>query len=468
MRMFHFQLSRLPIRWKLTVWSSMLLCLLFIAYNLVQYFVINQWMMNQEESAIQNNLKEIKGYYLDKNKRYTREQIIVSSDFIQNINQKNQLIRILDSSGKPIVTVTNDLPPDWVKPLAAEQTQLYSLWHDVEHLLLIRSPLNTGSFTGTIEVVQNLENFDQTNDIIFIVVFAGGIVAILLSWLGGSILARQLLKPIQSITLTMEKIKKRGMDERVIVADNHDEISNLARMFNEMMDELQIAFAQQKQFVEDASHELRTPISIIEGHLSLLNRWGKHEPDILEESLASSLQETNRLKVLAQELLELSRAESALPDESDMIEPAQTVTDMVQKVAELHLDFDFRLDVDELAGSEICITSHHLEQILIILLDNAVKYSIKNKVIQITGEIRDGRAVVRIIDFGMGIPQDDLPYVFQRFYRVDKARSREQGGNGLGLSIAYRLVERHSGTIEISSVEHQGTTVSISFPVISI
>ncbi len=196
---------------------------------------------------------------------------------------------------------------------------------------------------------------------------AGGLVAIFFSGLGGRLLARQLIKPVQSITDTMGKIKQTGLQERVDFIDNHDEISDLARMFNEMMDQLEDAFRQQQQFVEDASHELRTPIAVIEGHLSLLTRWGKNDPAVLDESLNVSLQELRRLKELVQELLVLSKAESEHTDaKAGVVNPEQAIRNVIKKTSAVHPEFVFEQDLSKLHSATIQIAPRHFEQILFL------------------------------------------------------------------------------------------------------
>jgi two-component system sensor histidine kinase ArlS len=232
-----------------------------------------------------------------------------------------------------------------------------------------------------------------------------------------------------------------------------------------MMDELQLSFQQQQQFVEDASHELRTPIAIMEGHLSLLNRWGKDDPVLLNESLQASIQELNRLKGLVQELLVLSRADTVMQDhQTESVNPIQIIADVIKNYRMLYPEFIFDTQLLELTSVSITIARHHLEQVLLILLDNAIKYSALNKTIRIVGSIYNARVQLQIIDFGVGIHQDDLPFVFDRLYRVDKARSGGQSGHGLGLSIAQRLIEGYGGHVSIVSLENKGTTIIMSFP----
>ncbi|TKH41356.1 two-component sensor histidine kinase [Paenibacillus terrae] len=460
-----FIFSRLPIRWKLAVWSSLLLCILFVLYNGVQYFTINQWMISEGEVSIRKSMNEIQNFFQEK--QMSAQEIVNSQRFVEDMNDPHQMIRILNQQGTPLLSVSDEMPEDWFPPQTAQSTRIMTAWHLEDQVLIMRSPLNSGGFRGTIEIINNMENLEKVSDKIKGVMIMGGIGAILLSALGGVFLSRQLIRPIQSMTDTMTRIRKKGLhEERVQVSDNNDELSNLGRVFNGLIDQLERSFLQQKQFVEDASHELRTPISIIEGHISLLNRWGKHDPAILDESLSVSVQELERLKGIVNDLLELTRAESGTSEQNvPVIEIRHTVQYTLTNFAMLHPDMIFREELTPLEKVQIHITPQHLEQLLLIVLDNAVKYAGSSKEILVTGTLERDEVYIHITDYGIGIPAEDLPYVFDRFYRVDKARGREQGGTGLGLAIAKQLVKRYNGNIRVSSIEHIGTTVTLCFPI---
>ncbi|KWX80094.1 histidine kinase [Paenibacillus riograndensis] len=459
-------LSRLSVRWKLAIWSSVLLCVLFLGYNGVQYFVINHWMFHREQKAVHKNVEEIQEYF--RAQSGTDRKIAGSRSFIESINVSHQMIRILNANGTPILTVSDQLPEDWVQPQTAVKTDTTSVWHEEEHLLLIRSPLRTASFTGTIEIVNNLESSDQLSDMLMGVMIAGWLGAIVISAAGGVFLSRLLLRPIQSLSDTMMRIKQNGLQERVgVPGSNNDELAQLARVFNDLMEQLETSFYNQKQFAQDASHELRTPISIIEGHISLLSRWGKHDPEILEESLKVSLQELGRLKAIVNELLELTRAEEKSREPHDFpCEVLDTLQYTLRNFALLHPDFEFTQNLIKLDGVVIYILPNHLEQILLILLDNAVKYSGSLRAIRLNGVVVRSQVQICVEDSGIGVPEKDLPLVFQRFYRVDKSRSREQGGSGLGLAIAERLVAKYGGSIAMTSKPGQGTAVTLTFPIV--
>lgn len=465
MRMLSFAVGRLPIKWKLTLWSSLLLFLLFAAYNAVQYLFIEKWMLQQEKVDTRQNMREILNYFLENEVAFDEPNIAQIRGFLEKVNDRDQSIRVLDSIGRPIVVVSNNIPGEWIDSIPAYTPEKTGISYDKNRLLIMRSPFTIFDFNGTVEIVKNTEDFVKLISAFSRIMLICGLGAIVISGLGGGLLARQLLKPLQSMADAIRKIKQKGLHERVRVNHNQDEIATLMKMFNEMMDQVERSFQQQRQFVEDASHELRTPIAIMEGHLSLLRRWGKNDPAILEESLHVSIQELARLKGLVQELLALTRAEESIPTEGVQAANPDVVIRHVMKHIEVVYDsFRFETELEPLAGVSIAISVQHLEQLLFIILDNAVKYSTDRKRVIIRGTVSGGMACIEISDCGIGIPESDLPYVMDRFYRVDKARSREQGGHGLGLSIAKRLVERYNGTISIRSKENEGTSVSVTFP----
>lgn len=197
---------------------------------------------------------------------------------------------------------------------------------------------------------------------------------------------------------------------------------------------------------------------------------GKNDPAVLDKSLQSSLKEVDRLNKLVLELLELSRAESEQmhPIAAEPVHVNSILKQVTQNFGVLQTEFQFEMKLDG-DTAYVSIPSSYLEQIIIIVMDNAVKYTKEvNKYICIESSVQSGKVKIRIIDRGAGIPKADLPFVLNRFYRVDKARSRKQGGNGLGLSIAKRLIEKYNGTIQIESKEGEGTIVTITLPTVSL
>ncbi|WP_246238733.1 HAMP domain-containing sensor histidine kinase [Paenibacillus anseongensis] len=458
-------IRRLPIKWKLMFGATALIFLIFVTYNFAQYIVLKQWMLKQEKDQIQVNMIQLEDYFNEKLNRTETLQISDSRSYLEKIIGKNQMIRILDKEGTSLLTVSNHFDENWVSRKPTSSQELTDITHQEEHILIYRSPLITSAFVGTIELASNLETFDHFSETILWVMAVGGVLAIFISGLGGLAIARQFMRPIRTLASTMQNVQENGLKERVVQIENGDELSSLAKLFNELMDQLEVSFRQQKQFVEDASHELRTPITILEGHLSLLDRWGKSDPVVLDESLSASLQEVRRLRGIVQELLTLTRAESQFSYENR--EPSQLepiIHETIKRLELLHPDFVFELNLVKIRDVFISINPLHMEQILLIILDNAVKYTKENKRILIEGTTFKNEVEITIADHGVGIPKEDLAHVFDRFYRVDKARSRELAGTGLGLSIAKRLVNNYQGEITVSSQEKVGTKISVKFP----
>ena len=282
-------------------------------------------------------------------------------------------------------------------------------------------------------------------------------------------ISRLISKPIEQIHDIIASINEDNIDsKRLIIPKKNDEFAVVSQQFNELLDKISFYISQQKHFVEDVSHELRTPVAIVEGHLKLLNRWGKDDPEVLEESLEASLAEIKRMKTLVQEMLDLSRAPQVREQYKDATtEVVDTLTQIVANFKVLYPDFTFVLDIDSKADLLSPIYRNHFEQVIIILLDNAVKYSMNRKEIIVSLSTVADQVEIGIQDFGMGLSEEDKKKVFSRFYRVDKARSRERGGNGLGLSIAKELIEGYNGSISLTSHLDQGTVFKVKLPIVS-
>lgn len=302
-------------------------------------------------------------------------------------------------------------------------------------------------------------------------VFLFMVVGMLICMLLGYGFAQYFFRPIKHMVDTMNDITEDTLSQsRIVVKSTNaeDELTDLSEKINDLLDKMALYVRQQKQFVEDVSHELRTPTAIVEGHLKLLNRWGKDDPQVLDESLSASLNEITRMKTLVQEMLDLSRAEQVQMHYKNEITPIREVVEQVfHNFDMLYEDFSFFFDDDLDEERYINIYRNHLEQILVILLDNAVKYSTNRKEIHISVSETLSRVQIAIQDFGEGMSQEDQQRIFNRFYRVDKARSREKGGHGLGLSIAKELLEGYKGDISVESVLGHGTVFRIQLPFIA-
>ena len=300
-----------------------------------------------------------------------------------------------------------------------------------------------------------------------------------IDWISERNALRRFLKPIDEIALAAERIAAHSFDPdkmqhfeqaieqitepttRVEVGD--EDLAGLEAAVNNMLKRLQESARQQMRFVDDASHELRTPIAVIQGYVNMLDRWGKDDPKVLNESIAAIQTESEHMKTLVEQLLFLARGDmgrtrlalkplaltpllSEIFDESRMIDPAH--------------EYRLSIEAEPTADADAAM----LKQAVRILVDNAAKYTQDGGEILLRLRESGGCALLEAQDSGMGIARDDAPHVFERFYRSDPARKK--GGSGLGLSIAQWIVEGHNGRIEVLSYEGVGTRMTIRLPLL--
>ncbi|MFC7783778.1 MULTISPECIES: HAMP domain-containing histidine kinase [unclassified Rossellomorea] len=460
--MNRFKPSSLKVKWALAAGSAIFLA--FFLFSFFQYHAINKWMVDEEENNFSRVLDEITVFFKQKGPNIQLQDIYDSRDLMKQIAEKDQTIRILDRQGNQVSEIQGENEWAFYVPFQPVREKTVTLIEsEGKQMLIGRSPIRSSQFNGYIEIIQPLNRYEKIMKNLFWMMTITGVLALLISAIIGYFMARSFVRPLNKLSETMRSIERKGFHERVEIVKAHDEISDLSQIFNKMMSQIEKSFQQQQQFVEDASHELRTPIQVLEGHLALLNRWGKKDPTILEESLQVSLEELERVKRLIGELLELSRADREKFDLQNARANAQKVVEKtIRDFKFLHQEHTFSCLYELDNDAAVSIMPRHLEQIMIILLDNAVKYSEMDSNIEIKLMDREEEVMIEVKDEGIGIPEEDLPKIFDRFYRVDKARSREKGGYGLGLAIASKLIQNYDGEIKALRNEPAGTIVRLS------
>jgi heavy metal sensor kinase len=283
---------------------------------------------------------------------------------------------------------------------------------------------------------------------------------------GGYWLSRRALSPVDAIVQTARSVSGANLGSRLQKLQTGDELQRLVDTLNQMLDRIETAFRRITEFTADASHELRTPISLIRTEAEVALRRGRGEPEY-KEALRHILMEAERTTSLIEQLLSLARADSGR--ESLHLQPVdlrQTLRGVVEswrQVASIrNVCFSDKIQEVELfvSGDEAA-----LRRVADILLDNAFKYTAADGSICLSLEQQGERAVMTVRDSGIGIAREDQPKIFERFYRVDKARSRELGGAGLGLSIALWIVQQHGGSITVHSELGKGATFRVELPV---
>jgi len=277
-------------------------------------------------------------------------------------------------------------------------------------------------------------------------------------------LNKRVLAPIRDITSMAETLSESNLSNRINIAGTKNELKDLAAVINRMLDRIERSYNSQKQFVSDASHELRTPIAVIRGYTDMLKRWGKDDPEVLEEGIMAISQETDGMKDLVESLLFLARHDKkTLMMEVSEFSTSELVQEVLKEEAMVHSGHHFHLEESD--DLKLKADRNMIKQVLRILCDNAVKYSETDTNIFLSCRKKDdGTCSLSVRDEGQGIPPEDLPKIFDRFYRSDKARKSETGGHGLGLSIARIIVVAHNGKMRVRSKPGAGTAFSVVLP----
>ncbi len=298
------------------------------------------------------------------------------------------------------------------------------------------------------------------------VLLLGFPIAVLLAGFGGYALARKALSPIDSMATQATKISAERLGDRLSIENSQDELGKLGTVFNDMLGRLQAAFDQLRRFTADASHELRTPLTAIRsvGEVALQDQ---RSPADYRDVIGSMLEEVDRLTRLSESLLALSRADAGhvqlQREYISLLRLAKEGSSVIEVLAEEKRQ---QIEIEGDADLHVFVDRLILRQAIVNLLDNAIKYSPAGS--RILVEVQSGgdkQVFLEVVDQGPGIPNEHQPYVFDRFYRVDKARTREWGGTGLGLSITRWAVEAHGGEITLKSEEGHGSTFRVSLPV---
>lgn len=278
-------------------------------------------------------------------------------------------------------------------------------------------------------------------------------------------LNRKVLKPITDMAETAATLSANNLSDRISVEGTKNELKDLALVINGMLDRIELSYNSQKQFVSDASHELRTPIAVIQGYVSMLKRWGKTDKEVLDEGITAISQEAQSMKELVERLLFLARHDKkTLLLEMEDFDPLEVMSEVHREEKLLSPAHQFQLAPAE--NTMIHGDKGMIKQLMRILVDNAIKYTPAGGSITLGAKNNGDVCVLSVTDTGAGIAAKDLTKVFDRFYRCDEARKAQASGHGLGLSIARIIVSAHGGKINVRSKVGAGTTFSVILPAV--
>jgi heavy metal sensor kinase len=493
---------RRSIRFKLTLYYSLIVGGTLLGFALASYYYTEQNLLASLDRSLYNEVVWLKNFIEPRaskvklkkqriipkqqaaNEKKSPTQSVRKSDEIEIVNidstdiefdaiwnqiyehtlltPKKQIIQIKDRNGDVLYKsglgkediAFDDVPQDI--------TKLVTIWNTKGQPLRLAVSQDR---TMKVYVAYPISEINEVLSNLFFIFIYLIPVAVVISVGGGWFLATRSFKPVDDIARTARAITAHNLDQRILSSGVDDELGRLIATFNEMISRLQLSFTQIQQFSSDASHELRTPLTIMRGELELALRSKKHSSEEYRKVLSSALEETMHMTVITENLLTMAKADRGLTnfatDDVWLRSIVQELFEDCEILAERkHISVKLGTLDDALVVGDIV----RLRQLLLNLIDNAVKYTPEKGSIEISLFREQRLAKIRIKDSGVGIPAEDLSKIFDRFYRVDKARSREQGGSGLGLSISKWIADIHGGTISVESEVNNGSIFTVTLP----
>ncbi len=455
----------MPLRLRLTLWYSGVLAVILLVVGVVSYATVAAALTRQIDVSLQTSAGEITaaGTFLGVGR------LLNSLPNLEHFGTPSVYAQIWRNDGTLVIQsnqVTFNRPFD-AEALKAGQTALRDVTLDSLHLHLrvytqpIMAP--DGSQIGYVQTAAPLRTVDTTLNTLLMVLFGSGVVGVAAATIIGWGTAQRALSPLETITQTALQLSRADdLSRRIPMTDApQDEVGRLGMAFNESLERLERLFNAQRRFLADVSHELRTPLTTIRGNVDLLRRMGGAD----RTSLDAIQSEAERMSRLVGDLLVLAQVDAGtLPLART---PVEVDTLLLEVLSESQvLAGGVRLGLGELDQAIVTGDRDRLKQVLLNLVSNALKYTPEGGRVTLGLTLVNEWVRIVVADNGLGIPSDELPHIFERFYRVDKARSRAQGGAGLGLSIAQRIAQLHGGRIEAASdgMTGHGTTFSVWLP----
>ena len=456
---------RLSIRWRLTLWNTLALAVMLACFAALIYGLLRHALYEQTDRSLQAGFGLLRG-----DPRASADADERLHFWIEEYKEHQNLLCVVYRPDGTLHARTEGLADESVPPLAVSRNgkpdrEVYDeRLPGIGRQRIMAERMRLGGREFVVMLIASLEAVDRELDEVRGVLLIAGPVMLLLSAGLAYGLARKALAPVDRLRRAADAVTADRLDQRVAAPNPHDELGRLTRTINALLARLERSFAEIRRFTADASHELRTPLTALRTEVEV----ALNKPLSLAEHqhlLGSVLEDLAWMSRLTDQLLTLSRRDAGVehltPAPVNLHSLLSGVVDALRPLAEsrgVRLQFDAEPAV-EVAGDE-----GRLRQVFINLLDNALKYTPEGGAVTMRVQQQGDAGVVTVADTGVGIAPEHLPHVFDRFYRVDKARTRAEGGTGLGLSIAQSIVQAHGGRIEMTSAVGHGTVFTVILP----
>ena len=426
----------MKLKTKIHLLTTLLMLVILVATNSGIYFLYEKFAYNTEYSQLHTRANDLSSTLSQLNAQTNLQQVLraymPAGGAIYVYDGENLKTKVQATLDMPDVTsITYTMPTIWIDGTIVDIT-----------------------------LQQSMEEVESTLDLLKAILIVVSIIATIPIFLASLALGRLILLPLERLNATMRKSALTGKYEKMdIPAKGGDELAKINRTFNMMMVKLEQHYQKQQEFVSNASHELKTPITVIESYAKLLLRRGLDNREVAQESLQAIANESSRMHEMVLQLLELAKNNEHMDIHIEQLELAPFLNKVAAQMQQAyHRNFIVDAEAPQFMDSDEKILKH----LLFILLDNARKYSEDDVHISTAETTTHVRMTIQ--DFGVGIPAEHVPHLFERFYRVTEDRNRKTGGSGLGLAIAHELAGQLGITIDVESTVGEGSSFTLCIP----
>jgi heavy metal sensor kinase len=452
------------VRLRLTLWYAGVLAVSLVAFALLVYYAAANVFYQRQDEALRSTAGTVASAYMQE---LEEEQSIPKANevVLAEMVFPNRYVEVTDAHGQVVAwsaNLTGRVLAIPAESLARARQQAIS-FAVINSLRVAVVPLSPNKELGYAVVAEPLSVIDEGLRRLRSYFFAGVPLILLLASIGGYFLARKSLSPIALMNRQTQKITAENLSARLDVMNDRDELGSLAVTINDLLARLENSFKEQQRFVADASHELRTPLAVLRGETEVALSQPRSSDDYIA-SLALIKDEAERLSRIVEDLFILARQPLDRPKVARQPVKLDRIVEECGRAARvLAAQKNLQLTVATKAGVSLQGDDELLQRMILNLLDNAIKYTPAGGEVSIKLTANNGDAQITVRDNGIGIPAKDQPQVFDRFYRVDKARSRAMGGAGLGLSITRWVAEIHGGRVSVES-DAGGSVFTVELP----
>jgi heavy metal sensor kinase len=459
------------LKWRIAIWYASLLIVVLAVTSGILVWRFQQILYDQSKASVATTMQAIVQSAQQSNPFSLGDTsaslpLLFNSSNLANWNSANSYVQVDSSSGYPLAKTANlggSTIPENPAVSAKHDVAFRNVTIDGRPFLVEDRYLREQKTAAIVHVAEPLDalnrTFTRAREAI-VIILAGAALAVVIFSI---VLASQATTPINKLSEAMREIGSDRLDRRFRWRRRNDEIGKLAESFDDLLQRLAEAFARERQFISDASHELKTPLTSINSNAQMLLRWGDRDPEVRRESLDTIANESSTLAEMVNGMLTLAKADRGDEMPKEPVSLAQVASEVTRnalpRAQAKHLELSFAHDATPTVYGDTSL----LRQLVANLVDNAIKFTEAGGVgVRVGGD--GSRAWIEVSDSGPGIPESELPFVFDRFYRADKARSRTVPGTGLGLAIVRAIARVHGGEVAAGRSAAGGALFGVTFP----